>query len=666
LASLFIVTLVLLGVSSFSVARAAVTIQVTTTANASSADGACSLREAITAANTNATFNECAHDGSIGADTIAFAIPDSDTGCSSADVCTITLGSTLPAIDDELTINGSAQDITVSGNDSVRVMTVNIGKTLNVHSLKIVGGLSTQGAGIFNDQGTVTVNNSTFTGNRASGGAAIFNQPNGFLKVTGSTFFNNSAFNSGGAIYNYAGGTVIVANSTFVGNSATDSGGAIVNIGAVPGYADGILDVTNSTIYGNSGSVPYAGGIYNGGTARIRNTIVANSPSGGDCANFALFIADSHNLDTDGSCGGATTKTGAEVALAASLAENGGPTETLAIGTNSAAIDAGDDVVCAAAVGAPNYGAGGLDQRGVPRPKGMHCDIGAFEREIAYLTVIKHVDNSSGGSATAANWTMNVSGVNPSSAMFPGAEAPGVRVILDPGAYSVSESNGPGGYKGTKSVDCSGTLAEGNAKTCTITNVQFTPTPTNTPTKTPTFTRTFTPSNTPTRTPTFTPSHTATRTATLTPSNTPTRTPTFTPSHTATRTATLTPSDTPTPTWTATASNTPTQTWTATPTAVCDVTKPKKPKLTLPAKDAVIKKVRPTLKWKLAECAWVYDITVKDALTGKRVVWQRGWDRLKFTPKEPLDAGKKYRWFVQACNPIGCAKSKVQSFTIAP
>ena len=58
---------------------------------------------------------------------------------------------------------------------------------------------------------------------------------------------------------------------------------------------------------------------------------------------------------------------------------NGGQTLTIALLPGSAAIDTGNDSFCAAAVGAPDYGAGGTDQRGVPRPQGSHCDVGAFE-----------------------------------------------------------------------------------------------------------------------------------------------------------------------------------------------------------------------------------------------------------------------------------------------
>ena len=50
------------------------------------------------------------------------------------------------------------------------------------------------------------------------------------------------------------------------------------------------------------------------------------------------------------------------------LQNNGGPTDTQALGAGSPAIDAGDPATCSA-----------TDQRGVARPQRARCDIGAFE-----------------------------------------------------------------------------------------------------------------------------------------------------------------------------------------------------------------------------------------------------------------------------------------------
>jgi hypothetical protein len=86
------------------------------------------------------------------------------------------------------------------------------------------------------------------------------------------------------------------------------------------------------------------------------------------------------------------------------------------------------------------------------------------------LIVIKHVINDNGGTASSSDFTMNVTATNPSPASFPGVESPGTTVDLSAGSYSVDESGGPAGYTKTLSTDCSGTIANGETKTCTITN----------------------------------------------------------------------------------------------------------------------------------------------------------------------------------------------------
>ncbi|HXG75484.1 MAG TPA: hypothetical protein VNJ53_02850 [Gaiellaceae bacterium] len=88
------------------------------------------------------------------------------------------------------------------------------------------------------------------------------------------------------------------------------------------------------------------------------------------------------------------------------------------------------------------------------------------------LTVIKHVVNDDGGTATAGNWTMNVAGPTPLS--FAGAESPGTTSSVSPGSYTVTESGGPSGYTLSYSGDCDAsgnvTVGPGQSKTCTLTN----------------------------------------------------------------------------------------------------------------------------------------------------------------------------------------------------
>ena len=112
---------------------------------------------------------------------------------------TITLTAEI-TIAADTTIDGSGQAVTISGNRSVRVFTVNSGVTLNLNEADHCRWVCClPGGGIFIQRGTLTVSNSTFSGNAA--GSATSN------------------WGLGGGIYNYEG-TVTVSNSTFSGNSA--------------------------------------------------------------------------------------------------------------------------------------------------------------------------------------------------------------------------------------------------------------------------------------------------------------------------------------------------------------------------------------------------------------------------------------------------------------
>jgi hypothetical protein len=137
------------------------------------------------------------------------------------------------------------------------------------------------GGGIFNT-GTLTVTNSTVSGNRADLGGGIFNT--GTLTVTNSTVSGNWA-NLGGGIYTGTPGTLTVTNSTLSGNSAFGDDGAV---GGGISNEGGTLTVSNSTISGNFASAAHGlgcgGGIFNreGGTVTVTNsTLSGNFAQGG-------------------------------------------------------------------------------------------------------------------------------------------------------------------------------------------------------------------------------------------------------------------------------------------------------------------------------------------------------------------------------------------------
>ena len=94
--------------------------------------------------------------------------------------------------------------------------------------------------------------------------------------------------------------------------------------------------------------------------------------------------------------------------------------------------------------------------------------------QAATLIVKKHVINNNGGNKAASDWTLNSGGTDDSPDNFAGDEL-GTTVTLDSGSYNVTEA-GPSGYAASFSADCAGTIANGETKTCTVTNNDISPT----------------------------------------------------------------------------------------------------------------------------------------------------------------------------------------------
>ena len=154
--------------------------------------------------------------------------------------------------------------------------------------------------------------------------------------------------------------------------------------------------------------------------------------------------------------------------LLGALANNGGQTNTRALAVNSPAIDAGSG--CAA-----------LDQRGVTRPGGSACDIGAFEFIPPTLRVTTTVVNDNGGTKAASDFVVHVKQGATEAPKQP-AERQRERHDLHAHAgqlHRVGRRRLPG-YTGAISGDCDGkgdvALAENQAKACTITLNDVAPT----------------------------------------------------------------------------------------------------------------------------------------------------------------------------------------------
>lgn len=363
------------------------------------ADGSCTLREAVANANSDSdtTGGDCP--AGTGADAITFGVNG-----------TTVLSSTLSITDtDGLTIDSLGRSVTLSGGNVARVLWVTPGAALTLKSLTVANGYADpQGGGVYNQFGSLTVLNSTFVGNTATrigGGIANYSDtnlanpnPGGNLTIVNSTFSGNSSV-FGGAIKNSSNAATII-NSTIVGNSThlpvcppgfictmEDSGGGIDNAGT--------LNLHNSIVAGNTAAI---GAMDIGGSPTTASYNLIGLPA----TVYYRWNGLGPIVPVHGNNGN-ITGVDANAIVATALANNGGPTQTLALIPGSAAVDTADNAQCAAAP------VSGLDQRGVARPQGVKCDIGAFE-----LAAPVSADLAVTATATSAMvrdsliWTINV------------------------------------------------------------------------------------------------------------------------------------------------------------------------------------------------------------------------------------------------------------------
>lgn len=150
------------------------------------------------------------------------------------------------------------------------------------------------------------------------------------------TFRGNSVKNAGGGICNYKSNPTIT-NVTFSENSARFGGGINNNVSNVT--------IRNSILWGNTSS--YGGWQIDSGWG---TDIVSDSVVQGGYAGTNIITSDP---------------------LLGALGNYGGFTQTIPLQAGSSAIDMGNDAVCPT-----------TDQRGVTRPQGSHCDIGAYEVDV--------------------------------------------------------------------------------------------------------------------------------------------------------------------------------------------------------------------------------------------------------------------------------------------
>lgn len=265
----------------------------------------------------------------------------------------------------------------VTGNTGFEAGGIDNNGAATVVTSLISANVGDQAGGLFNGMGNdpvLEVFDSTVSDNIGNSGGGI--DSNGALDVDGCTVSGNQAMSEGGGLS--IGETATVINSTVSGNQAQYGGGiSVANQATFPGA----MLLNNVTVTDNSaddGGFGSGGGLSSGAAPDelvVRNTIIAGNSAadgGPDCEGD--FVSEGYNLigdSTDCTFSGDTTGhiTGVAPNLGP-LQDNGGPTFTHALLAGSPARDAADDFTCEF-----------TDQRGIDRPQGAACDIGAFEAE---------------------------------------------------------------------------------------------------------------------------------------------------------------------------------------------------------------------------------------------------------------------------------------------
>ncbi|MEZ5607569.1 MAG: choice-of-anchor Q domain-containing protein [Burkholderiaceae bacterium] len=358
----------------------------------------------------------------------ANALPGSDGIQFNVGTATIELSSPL-VLTESTNINGG-EKITLDGQHATRHFTLS-GANYGLFGLALANGSASDGGSIHVTSSTLTINHVDFTNNRATGvgagfGGAVYAthttvsaqrvRASGNQASHGGVFYmggadklaleefvaeGNSAVFSGGAV-SYTGTNLLIGHSLFHNNITTDPAGQGGGIDVVPlttsaltiesttfesnasaiggalavrSVAGGVI--THATFANNNGGANGAIVVWGAGTqVTLKNTLVGASFGGPNCrAQAPAALADGgHNLQfgsgSADSCGASIPQANP---LLAGLADNGGFSRTMALQPGSPAIDAID--AASGCIG------GQWDQRGVSRPVGTGCDIGAFEAD---------------------------------------------------------------------------------------------------------------------------------------------------------------------------------------------------------------------------------------------------------------------------------------------
>ena len=274
-------------------------------------------------------------------------------------------GGAIRAFDGDVAVTQSTFDgNTATDNDGGAIGTSggDIDVTYSTFTTNTAG---SDGGAIGTSGGDIDVTYSIFTTNTADRHGGVIRTSSGNVTVANSTFASNTAGTDGGAVYTNTG-TVSATNSTFTGNSATGDGGAIRVDFVGNAYLNFVTVSENTTSGGSSLAV------HSSGSAVVKNSIVygntGDDVTAGDDklnATYSLFTSTS---SVSPSVSHPSLIFG-EDPLLGSLADNGGPTQTMMPGAGSPVLGAANSV------GAPS-----TDQRGFARTTNGLADMGAVQR----------------------------------------------------------------------------------------------------------------------------------------------------------------------------------------------------------------------------------------------------------------------------------------------
>lgn len=326
----------------------------------------------------------------------------------------------------------------------------------------ITNGFACSGGGVGNSSGTVTIEQTLISGNHSacsggdSGGVENFGTPAsgttpdlpGHLVIDDSTIADNDARLVGGVFsWNDDNNTLTITNSTIAGNFAQDeSGGLARGPGGGLGLGEGI--------------------------ARVQNTIIADNfeKTGGvttptNCAPGPGLTSQGNNIDSGTDCHlhdtipGQTDQSDTNPLLGP-LQNNGGPTMTIAIAPGSPALDR---------VPRTGFGCPATDQRGVPRPQGTGCDIGAFELQVP-PTCAGVTSNDTGAGTVTIGLSCSGTAPGPLTYALRSNPAHGTLAGFNP-STGVVQYTPSKGFVGTDTFSYSGASSGGAANTATVTIV---------------------------------------------------------------------------------------------------------------------------------------------------------------------------------------------------